>query len=162
MKRTITFVLLLSVVALVGVPGASALPQYVAPGQALYGSGFNCGTCHVDPAGGGTRTAYGNLFAAQPNHQSNPTAALTAIGSPFATPTPTVTATATATATATVTATRTATATPTRTPRETETPERTPRVTRTPTPVPVPEFPTVVLPIAAVMGLVILLLYRRK
>lgn len=89
MNRKISFVLLLLAAALTGIPEASALPQYATSGQALYGSGFNCGTCHVSPAGGGTLTAYGSMFADQPDHSSEPgtTAALTAIGNPSATPT---------------------------------------------------------------------------
>ncbi|SNQ60593.1 hypothetical protein MNV_1930002 [Candidatus Methanoperedens nitroreducens] len=77
----------------------SALPQYATAGQTLYGSGFNCGTCHVSPAGGGALTAYGGMFAAQPNHNSEPgtTAALTAIGSPSGAPTATITPTVTPT-----------------------------------------------------------------
>lgn len=50
-----------------------------------------------------------------------------------------------------------------------ETPVETPMVTPVETPVeiptppmPIPEFPTLVLPIAAIMGLIALLLYRRE
>jgi hypothetical protein len=93
MNKKITIgLLLLAVVAIIGMPGALALPGYVQPLQTLYGSGLSCGTCHVDPNGGGARNAYGQLFESQPNHQSDPTAALIAIGAPpGATPTPTPT-----------------------------------------------------------------------
>ncbi len=88
-NRKISFMILLLAAVLAGVSEVSALPQYAAAGQALYGSSFSCGTCHVDPNGGGARNAYGQLFESQPNHQSDPTAALQAIGSPSAAPTAT-------------------------------------------------------------------------
>ena len=37
---------------------AAALPAYAAS------TGKACGTCHVNPAGGGPRTAFGEAFAA--------------------------------------------------------------------------------------------------
>jgi hypothetical protein len=37
---------------------ASALPQYAAQ------TGLACGRCHVNPAGGGPRNAFGKAFAA--------------------------------------------------------------------------------------------------
>lgn len=37
---------------------ASALPAYARQ------TGLSCGRCHVNPAGGGARTAFGNAFAA--------------------------------------------------------------------------------------------------
>ena len=37
---------------------AQALPQYAAQ------TGLPCGRCHVSPAGGGPRTAFGKAFAA--------------------------------------------------------------------------------------------------
>ncbi len=37
---------------------ASALPQYAAQ------TGLPCGRCHVNPAGGGPRNAFGKAFAA--------------------------------------------------------------------------------------------------
>lgn len=43
---------------MVMVPAASALPQYAQQ------TGLACGKCHVDPNGGGTRTAFGNAFKA--------------------------------------------------------------------------------------------------
>jgi hypothetical protein len=85
--------LLFLMLALLVVPGATAQYQYQAPGQTLYGSSFNCGTCHIDPNGGGTRTAYGLLFEAVSTHKTDPSGALTAISSPFATPTPSPTPT---------------------------------------------------------------------
>ncbi len=91
MNKKITLgLLLLTVVAIVGLPGALAYESYVQPLQTLYGSGLSCGTCHVNPAGGGARNDYGKLFEGQANHQSDPTAALKAIGAPLgSTPTPT-------------------------------------------------------------------------
>ncbi|MGB8216829.1 MAG: Ig-like domain-containing protein [Candidatus Methanoperedens sp.] len=82
MNNKLKIGMLLLIAALVLAPEVSAISSYVAPLNALYGPGLSCGICHVDPAGGGTRTAYGNLFRAQANHASNPTAALIAIGSP--------------------------------------------------------------------------------
>ncbi|MCX9011367.1 MAG: PEF-CTERM sorting domain-containing protein [Candidatus Methanoperedens sp.] len=78
---------------------------------------------------------------------ANVTPTVTATANVTATVTPTVTATVTGAVTPTVTVTGTAVVTPT--------------VTGTP-PTAVPEFPTVILPVAAVMGLMLLLLYRRK
>ena len=58
-KRYVSLgLLLLGVAAMVLVPAASALPQYAAQ------TGLACGKCHVNPAGGGTRTAFGAAFAA--------------------------------------------------------------------------------------------------
>ncbi len=104
MNKKITLgLLLLTVVAIVGMPGALAYGTYVQPLQTLYGSGLSCSTCHVDPNGGGARNAYGQLFESQPNHQSDPTAALTAIGAPpGATPTPVLTTIKVSPATATL------------------------------------------------------------
>ncbi|HEY9247144.1 MAG TPA: hypothetical protein VIO11_09885, partial [Candidatus Methanoperedens sp.] len=77
------------VLFLVMAMSVSALPAYQAAGKVLYGNNFTCGVCHVNPAGGGTLTDYGKLFAAEPNHSTEPglTAALTKIGNPFVTPT---------------------------------------------------------------------------
>ncbi len=93
MNKKITLgLLLLTVAAIVGVPGVLAYSSYVSPLNSLYGPGLSCGTCHVDPNGGGARNAYGQLFESQPNHQSDPTAALKAIGAPpGTTPTPVLT-----------------------------------------------------------------------
>jgi mono/diheme cytochrome c family protein len=44
---------------MVGVPkSAEALPAYAAQ------TGKKCGACHVNPAGGGPRNAFGDAFAA--------------------------------------------------------------------------------------------------
>jgi hypothetical protein len=48
--------MLLLIVALVVVPGASATPGFAAA------TGASCGTCHVNPAGGGTLTAVGQIY----------------------------------------------------------------------------------------------------
>src|SRR5659263_750218 len=91
MNNKFKFGLLLVMVALVLAPGASAFGTYVTPLNTLYGPGLSCGTCHVDPNGGGQRNAYGTLFENQTNHATNPTEALTAIGSPNSDDIPTVT-----------------------------------------------------------------------
>jgi hypothetical protein len=80
---------------IMGVPASFARPQYVSSLNAEYGVS-SCGTCHVDPNGGGARNAYGISFQNQPNYRANPDAALIAIGAP-PNANPTVTATATAT-----------------------------------------------------------------
>ncbi len=123
MNKKITLgLLLLTVVAIVGAPGALAWGNYVTPLNDLYGPGLSCGTCHVDPNGGGARNAYGQLFESQANHQSDPTAALQAIGAPpGVTPTPTPTPA------------------PTPEPTPAPTPEPTPAPTPEPTPAPTPE-----------------------
>jgi hypothetical protein len=109
-KRIISILFALTLAVLVGLPGALAFSQYLTAFQQVYTDG-SCGTCHVDPAGGGPRNSYGMMFESQPNHDSNPVAALQAIGpasgtSPLATATATVT-TPTATGTPNVTATPT-------------------------------------------------------
>ena len=48
--------MLLLIAALVALPGASATPGFVAA------TGASCGTCHVNPAGGGTLTAAGQIY----------------------------------------------------------------------------------------------------
>ena len=81
--------LLLAVVALVFVPAVSANEGYFAALQSVYGTtGTSCGTCHIDPNGGGPRNDYGTLFENQPNHSADPTAALQAIGAPASTGVP--------------------------------------------------------------------------
>ena len=60
---------------------ADALPSYAQQ------TGLACGRCHVSPAGGGPRTAFGNAFAA--NGHKVPTAAKPAkSGASGATPSP--------------------------------------------------------------------------
>jgi mono/diheme cytochrome c family protein len=52
-------IIAIGTVIAVGVPrSARALPAYAAE------TGKACGVCHVDPAGGGPRTPYGDAFAA--------------------------------------------------------------------------------------------------
>ncbi|MCZ7380983.1 MAG: Ig-like domain-containing protein [Candidatus Methanoperedens sp.] len=48
--------MLLLIAALVALPGASATPGFAAA------TGASCGTCHVNPAGGGTLTAVGQIY----------------------------------------------------------------------------------------------------
>jgi len=52
--------------------------QYISSLIAEYGV-TSCGTCHVDPNGGGPRNAFGTSFENQPNHATDPAAALKAI-----------------------------------------------------------------------------------
>ncbi|MCZ7402508.1 MAG: Ig-like domain-containing protein [Candidatus Methanoperedens sp.] len=85
--------MLLLIVALVIVPGASAVSSYVTPLNTLYGPGLSCGTCHVNPAGGGSRNAYGSAFSTAMKGGLTVTQALTSIGSPSGVTTPTSTST---------------------------------------------------------------------
>ncbi|VVB97234.1 Uncharacterised protein [uncultured archaeon] len=92
-RKSIAVFFLLTLAILIGIPESFARPQYFTALTAVYGDG-SCGTCHVNPSGGGPRNSYGMLFESQSNHRANPGAALTAIGSPFsstATPTDTMT-----------------------------------------------------------------------
>jgi hypothetical protein len=97
-RKTAIILLLLTSVILAGAPEAFARPQYFNALTAVYGSDYSCGTCHVNPNGGGPRNSYGTLFESQPGHRADPGAALTAIGSPSSsTATPLITPTATTT-----------------------------------------------------------------
>lgn len=101
MRKIIPVLLLLTLLAQAGVPGALALPQYLTNLTAVYGNG-SCSTCHVNNSGGGTLTPYGSLFASQPNYRDDSSAALMEAGTPpgmNATPAATLTAEATMTAT---------------------------------------------------------------
>ncbi len=114
-KRTISILLALTLAFLVGLPGTLALPQYLDAFQKIYTDG-SCGTCHVDPAGGGDRNSYGTMFENQPNHATDPVMALKAIGPATGTSpltTSTVTATTTVTETPAITETPTVTEIPT-------------------------------------------------
>jgi hypothetical protein len=56
---SIGFALLLAGAAVTATPQqAQATPQYAQK------TGFPCGKCHVNPAGGGARNAFGKAFAA--------------------------------------------------------------------------------------------------
>jgi hypothetical protein len=117
-RKTLVVLVLLELVILVGVPESLAHPQYLAPLSEMYGDG-SCGTCHVTASGGGPRNSYGTLFENQPNHITDPGAALTTIGrpptatgTPTFTPVPTLTPTATSAETTTSAATTTATGNP--------------------------------------------------
>ena len=83
--------LLLVTVAMVLVPGASALPAYATS------TGASCGTCHVNPLGGGTLTAVGETYKQTGSLQA-PTPAPTTAPAPTpapTTPTPTTPSTVT-------------------------------------------------------------------
>ncbi len=114
-KRTISILLALTLAVFVGLPGAFAIPQYLTAFQAVYTDG-SCGTCHINPAGGGDRNSYGTMFENQPNHMANPMGALKNIGPPSSTSPlalSTVTATPNVTEIVTVTKTPTVALTPT-------------------------------------------------
>jgi len=87
-RKTVLLSLLVIVVLLAGIPESFARPEYVSSLNAEYGVS-SCGTCHVDPNGGGARNAYGISFQNQPNHRANPREALIAIGQPPTTATAT-------------------------------------------------------------------------
>jgi PGF-CTERM protein len=90
-KQTLILSLFLTItiVILVGTPESLASSQYVANLTAVYGNG-SCGTCHVIASGSGMRNSnrtfplnsYGTLFQNQPDHATDPSAALLAIGQP--------------------------------------------------------------------------------
>ena len=94
--KPVLIVLLLAFVILVGVPETFARRQYLTSLSTVYGDG-SCGTCHVRASGGGARNSYGTLFENQPNYDSDPIAALKAIGAPPTATTPAATLTATMT-----------------------------------------------------------------
>lgn len=72
-KRTIILGALVSVLAMVALLGrwstSSAMPDYASK------TGQSCGTCHVNPAGGGALTAKGQAFAAVSTHIADPAGA---------------------------------------------------------------------------------------
>ncbi len=74
----IAMMLSIALIALVAMtaPDAEALPNYTtAIGEA-------CGVCHVNPAGGGTRTALGEAFFQIPTHASDPVGAWAQVTAP--------------------------------------------------------------------------------
>ncbi len=111
-RDTVLELILIVAVASIWISGASALPQYLDAYNTTFSTNASCGICHVNPAGGGPRTAYGMLFENQTNHATDPSAALQTIGqAPVTTPTSGAITTATSTALATSTATAISTAT---------------------------------------------------
>jgi PGF-CTERM protein len=106
-RKPVLVLLLLALAILAGAPESFARPQYLTSLTAVYGDG-SCGTCHIRASGGGARNDYGTLFENQPDHATDPGAALTAIGTPTTasstlTPAPTSTMEAVATLTETST-----------------------------------------------------------
>ena len=123
-KNILLMAIVLSVI-FVEIPTVLSVPSYVSPLQSVYGSG-SCGTCHIDPNGGGARNSYGTLFEDQPNHATDPINALIAIGPPPGiTPSPT----------------------PTTSPTSTPTPSANPTSTPTPTSTPIPTLSTSLVPV---------------
>jgi hypothetical protein len=88
--------LILTLVALVVVPGVSANPDYFTALQSVYGPTTICLTCHTSTDGPPPFTDYGTLFSNNASHVTDPKGVLEAIGSPL-TPTPTPEATPTPT-----------------------------------------------------------------
>ncbi|VVB89443.1 SdrD B-like domain protein [uncultured archaeon] len=90
MRKIVLLLLALSVVALVGVPGALAIPDYYGVLQSIYGGPTACQLdCHTSTDGPPPFTTYGTAFDAQSNHADvtggGTKAALMAIGPPLAT-----------------------------------------------------------------------------
>ncbi len=83
-KRNIISLFVICTVIFVRIQTASSTPNYLTALQSVYGSG-SCGTCHVDPNGGGARNTYGTLFESQSIHSTDPVSALKAIGAPTGT-----------------------------------------------------------------------------
>jgi LPXTG-motif cell wall-anchored protein len=130
-KRLLTIGLLFaSFLALLLPSLVLAMPQYAAA------TGQPCSTCHVNPAGGGARNAFGQRFEAIPTHSTDPLGAYRQLTQAQATPAPTVAATRAPTVAATPAATPAATAAAT--PRATvvATPAATPAATAAPTTLP--------------------------
>lgn len=92
MNLKVALLFLLTLIILVGIPESFALSQYVTNLSEVYGNG-SCNTCHLNGASDGPRTAYGILFENQPNHATDPSAALRVIGAPTATQSPVITPT---------------------------------------------------------------------
>ena len=220
-RKIVIMLLLLTVTALIAVPGGLGLSSYLNAFNAKYGTdGTNLDTCNTCHAGVPDLNPYGEAVAGQsgtidqrltnvesmdsdgdgltnieeindltfPGNVSDPgvtptvsptvtatviptvtatiTPAVTETVTPTVSPTVTATATVTPTVTAIVIPTVTETVAPTVSPTVTVTGTPaavTPIVTGTPSgPTPVPEFPAVILPVAAIMGLMLILLYRRR
>jgi hypothetical protein len=89
MKRNIILLFVIFATILAGSQTTLSIPSYLTALQSVYGGG-SCGTCHVNPSGGGARNAYGTLFENQPNHAADPISALKVIGAPpgMASPSP--------------------------------------------------------------------------
>ena len=181
-NRYISFGLLLLVMAaLVLVPAASALPEYYSALKNVYGdTGYSCGTCHIDPNGGGARNAYGILLGKQIALGKTPTDALKAIGAPPKPQNTTVVSTSNVTSTQNVTSAKNVTSaqnvTSTQTPVATVTQEPTTTVTQAPittdtqdpvttdTPIPVPTKKSPGVGMVAAIGIIgtIYIIRRRK
>ncbi len=73
MKKTTSIfsILTIAVALLTWIPATQALPTY----PSVIGMGVVCGTCHVNPAGGGPRNADGMAFEAIPTHMTDPAGA---------------------------------------------------------------------------------------
>ncbi len=115
-RRTITIVAAIGIATiLAGIGGTT--PSGAVSGYTT-ATGQPCGTCHVNPEGGGSRNATGLAFQAISTHASDPVGALGQVlgtATPTATPTvtPTVTPTTTPTPSPSPVATSTATSIPT-------------------------------------------------
>jgi hypothetical protein len=86
MNKNITIgLLLLTVTALVGIPGALAYGNYLTEFGTKYSTAGSrldtCGVCHYNSGGGGPRNPYGTDFENQSIHSSNPGQALANIES---------------------------------------------------------------------------------
>lgn len=73
---TVSLIALSVTIFLAGAEPSMALPNYAAA------TGQACGSCHIDPTGGGTLSDIGQAFAAVGSHASDPAGAWAQISAP--------------------------------------------------------------------------------
>lgn len=86
-NKTVVALLISAFIILAGAPVSFARPQYYTVLNSMY-QDVSCGSCHIRTSGGGPLNSYGTLFREQPNHATDPGAALAVIGQPPASSSP--------------------------------------------------------------------------